>query len=328
MNKSIWLVLLVLLIGSFPHHKALSVAPPGLEALEEDAWTVVAAPQQRAAPTATFVVAYTGAWPNDARGAFEHALSIWSNLIVSPVPIQVAAEWTALPSGALGSAGPFLVLSPLPEHRPQTLYPVALVNARTGSDVLPTQVDITARFSSAANWYFGIDGQPSSGRFDFVSVVLHEIGHGLGLVDSFDVNGDQGQWGLSGFPLIYDAFVENLARDDLLDTTRFPNPSTALGNQLQSNDVYFNGALAGGANNGPRPRLYAPTTWRAGSSIAHLNESTYPNGDENSLMTPAIGPAEVIHSPGPVGRAMLGDLGWQLAPLDLPFSIYLPMVHK
>ena len=44
--------------------------------------------------------------------------------------------------------------------------------------------DIITSFNShaAVDWYFGTDGNTPSRRRDFVSVVLHEIGHGLGFI--------------------------------------------------------------------------------------------------------------------------------------------------
>lgn len=35
-------------------------------------------------------------------------------------------------------------------------------------------------FNSNTNWYYGIDGNPPSTKYDLISTVLHEIGHGLG----------------------------------------------------------------------------------------------------------------------------------------------------
>ena len=35
-----------------------------------------------------------------------------------------------------------------------------------------------------SDWYLELDGRPESDQFDLVSVVLHEISHGLGIVDS------------------------------------------------------------------------------------------------------------------------------------------------
>ena len=100
------------------------------------------------------------------------------------------------------------------------------------------------------------------------------------------------------------------------DITNFPNNSTSLGSQLTSNNLYWDGAFGVAANAGSRPRLYAPSTWNSGSSYSHLNESTYGNGTVNSLMTPFLSQAEVIHNPGPIVLGMFEDMGWSLDVTD------------
>ena len=58
----------------------------------------------------------------------------------------------------------------------------ALADAIAGRDTYAGRVDLTASFNSndKVNWYYGTDGNTPSGQFDFVTVVLHELGHGLG----------------------------------------------------------------------------------------------------------------------------------------------------
>ncbi len=51
-------------------------------------------------------------------------------------------------------------------------------------------------------------------------------------------------------------------------------------------------------------------SFQIGSSYVHLDENTYPAGDLNSLMTPTLGFAEVIHTPGPITLGTLTDMGW------------------
>jgi hypothetical protein len=127
-----------------------------------------------------------------------------------------------------------------------------------------------------------------------------------------------GRWGLSGFPVIYDRGSENGSGQSLLNVGAFPNPSVSLGNQLTSNNVYFNGPEAFTAAGGVSPKLYAPSTWKPGSSFSHLDEATYPAGNPNSLMTFALGTSESVHDPGPITLAMLRDLGWVTAnPTDV-----------
>jgi FG-GAP-like repeat len=147
-------------------------------------------------------------------------------------------------------------------------------------------------------------------QFDLMTVVLHELGHGLGFVGSMDGTGGIGSWGAFGYPFVYDRFAINGVGQLLLNTTLFPNPSLALGAQLASNNVFFYGLNARNANGGIAPKLYTPNPWVSVSSYGHLDESTYPNGNVNSLMTPGLGPGEAIHDLGPIVRGMFLDMGW------------------
>ena len=264
--------------------------------------------------TASFNVTYHG-FSDEAKTAFQAAVDVWSVMLTSRVTIRVTAHWTPLAPGVLGSAGPETFLrdfSAAPVAA--TWYPVALANTLQGSDLSPGNPHITANFNSNfANWYLGTDGLTPPDRFDLMSVVLHELGHGLGFVGSMNMsNNGAGSWGLgTGFPIIYDRFTENLQGQQLLDTALFPNPSAALAGQLQSNQLLFDGPHTR-ARNGTSPvRIYAPITWQQGSSFSHLNEVTFPSGNANSLMTPQIGMGEAIHAPGPIGLGVLHDLGWQ-----------------
>lgn len=265
----------------------------------------------RAPETATIRVTYHG-FSAQARTAFQRAVDIWETQISSPVVIEVDAYWESLGEGVLGAAGPSLVyrdFSGAPEAN--TWYPVALANALAGSD-LSSGPDIEASFNSSfGRWYFGTDGNTPSGQYDFVSVVLHEIGHGLGFLGSMEKSGALGSWGLGpGYPAIYDRFVENGAGRALLS---FPNNSTALGNQLVSNNLFFDGSSAVAGAGGTRPKLYAPNPWQSGSSYAHLDENKYPPGNVNSLMTPILNGAEANHNPGPITLGIFKDTGWTTA---------------
>ena len=291
-----------------PQHQVI------VRAMYQDMYTRIPPPQITDHPaTATFIVTYNGFTPA-AQAAFQRAVDIWSSLLVSAVSIRVTANWTPLGPGILGSAGASTIyrdFSGAPQ--PGTWYAVALAEKLAGIDLnATTTADINANFSSSiSNWYYGTDGNPPPGQFDLVSIVLHELGHGLTFFGSMTVSSGQGSWGLgTGFPVVYDRFAETGAGQSLINTTLFPNPSATLATQLQSNAVFFNGPQAVAGNGGTRPPLYVPASWISGSSYSHLNESTYPAGNPNSLMTPSFGTAEAIHNPGPVALGMFRDMGW------------------
>lgn len=261
--------------------------------------------------TATFEVEYVGFSP-EAKTAFQEAVNIWSTLIESPVKIKIKAFWRPLGTNVLGSAIWGTALANFPNaQKLNTFYPVALAEKIAGKELNhPDSADIFANFSSTTAWYYGTSGTPPVNTTDLVSVVLHEIGHGLGFTDSYDVDSGQGSHGVQTtiIPIIYDLAIENASNQNLFQT--FTSPSAALATQLLSNNIYYNSPLAKAANNNQLPRLYAPTTWNSASSIAHLNESTYTANDINSLMTPFIGFTEVMHDPGPIVMNIFSDMGW------------------
>ncbi|HEY1014684.1 MAG TPA: hypothetical protein VGE07_18380, partial [Herpetosiphonaceae bacterium] len=279
------------------------------------------------APTATINVTYTGFTPQ-AQAAFEYAATIWEGLLVSGVTIEVQASWEPLGTGILGSAGPSSLRRDF-AAAPQaaTWYPIAIANKLAGTDLDGTIGDINARFSSNfPNWYFGTDGNTPAGQYDFASVVLHELGHGLGFVGSMRVEGANGYWGGTSmtYPYIYDRFAVNGAGQLLI--AAYPNNSSALAGALTGNSVFFNGASARAANGGANVPLYAPTTWNQGSSYSHLAESF--NGTPNELMTYSIGTADSIHDPGPVTLGMFRDMGWSTAIVGPQTKTYLPFALK
>jgi hypothetical protein len=272
---------------------------------------------------ATIVVNYTG-FSFTAQVAFQKAVDYWEELIISPVTIEIDAEFVPLGSNVLGSAGPETI------HRNEcaamttaTWYPSAVANALCTTDlngsVSEGSASFNSSFSQGGGWYFGLDGNPAGNQWDFVTVVMHELGHALGFLGSMNVTGNNGRWGFSSFPpvnpMIFDIYAENAADGTgnvLWSDPGFPNPGPALKTQLTSQSVYFAGPATMTANGGNAARLYAPPTWQGGSSFSHLDEDEYPIGNGNSLMTPILSDGEAIHSPGALVLAMFEDMGWVL----------------
>lgn len=272
---------------------------------------------------ATFEITYSG-FSSEAKSAFQYAVDIWSALIESPVPIRIEASWTALSPGVLGSAGPEILHANFDVGVPDTWYASSLANALAGEDLSTESVDIVANFNSDFGaWYFGLDGNTPFGEIDFVSVVMHEIGHGLGFFGTMDVDDGAGNeecdgiagngcWGFDAHPGIadiFERFAEDLEGNLLVNTAVYPNPSIELGEALTEQDVFFDGPAAVSAY-GARPPLYAPSVWNVGSSFSHLDESAFPAGDPSSLMTPSVAGAEAIHDLGDVGCGIFADMGW------------------
>ena len=254
-------------VGSQPHAQARLVQP-------------------LIAPTAKINVTYIG-FSASARAAFQAAVNIWQTRIHSTVPIDVVADWSNLTAmygddSILGAAGPTTFVRNF-DNAPQqnVFYPAALANAIAGSDQLPPNVcnsdpsfpdasgaEITASFNSAqAAWYYGTDGNTPSNRVDLESVVLHELGHGLGFVGSYDgldpdtyQDSGRGYGGLSGDGQNLTVFDTMASDGSGTPLTSYTNGSLALGNVLRggANGVRWNGPNGVAANGGVRPLLFSP----------------------------------------------------------------------
>jgi hypothetical protein len=265
-----------------------------------------------------------------ARRAFEAAAAIWSDLVSSRVPISVDAASVTLEPSVLGQAGPtgFVALNRDGlGGTAKTDYPLALANAVVGHD-LSAGSDITAEFdTSATDLYFGTDGR-DNGKYDFETVVLHELGHGLGFLGSMDVDTDGfGFWGggpQHPQPTIYDRFtVRSGGTVQGKRLLSYPSGTVALGQALTSLDVYWDGPQGKAAYNGRPPRLYAPETWEPASSYSHLSTVDFPQSDVNALMTSVLSPDYVKRDPGPVVLGMFADMGWGVPPI--PGVRYTPL---
>ena len=186
-----------------------------------------------------------------------------------------------------------------------------------GEDLDPDDPDILVTMSSSEDWYFGLDGRPGEDQFDFVSVVLHEIGHGLGFYDSFkiDESTEETEYGIGddNIPTLFDSHIFDTEINRLVDKDEYTNPSTELTDAVTGITLFWGASKTLTANGGSYPvLLWAPEEYDSGSSVAHLNEFAYPPGVPNALMTPSRSRGKASHEPGPLMLAMLDDMGWTI----------------
>ncbi len=253
---------------------------------------------------------------------FVAAAQVWADILVSPVSIVIDAQFSSSlycvsNSATLGSAGPLSTyFSSGAESfglQSNVWYPTALINAHYGSDYFPSNADIDATFNadigdadclSGSGWYYGMDGNTPSGFIDFYEVVLHELGHGLGILSL--VNSDGSYSG--GVVDIFSTFLRD--QDSATDWTAMNNSQRGA-SLLDTGNLVWNGAgvtsLAGDLSagvNGGNVQMYAPSTYEGGSSVSHFDTALTPN----ELMEPQYtGNATYNHS-----VALLEDIGWTI----------------
>ena len=278
-----------------------------------------------AQPAAEFIVNYTG-FTRDAQAAFQRAVDIWASTLITTVPIEIDANFASVDDlddpeeyeNTLAFIRPSETWALARIGDQQIAVPIALANQRSERDRDPGEPDFAMTVIERSDWYMGLDGRPESNQFDLVSVVLHEISHGLGIVDSFELDDDgNGEYGLrfqngdERIPTLFDYFIHLRNGDQLI--ADLSSPSIELADAITSIKLFWAGSQTRRANGGrAHPMLWAPSEFVVASSIAHLDEDAYPSGTSNSLMTPQIARGEVSQSPGPLLRAMLKDMDYTI----------------
>jgi hypothetical protein len=261
--------------------------------------------------------------------AFQYAADLWGACINSNVTIVVEAQMDPLTCNAtsaiLGWAGASTI------HRDftgaplaGTWYPQALGNALRGSDLSPSNADIIATFNSNLNgdsgclggreWYYGYDGNPTGGDIDFVTVVMHEIGHGLGFQTFVDVQTGEKLGGRN------DMYMVHLEQAGAVPSS-YPQMSNAgrVAANISDPNLRWTGSsttsahpsipVTAGLNSG-YVRVHAPNPVAPGSSVSHWSRDVSPN----EVMEPAYtGPD---HDPG-LAFNLMEDIGWTIDPACL-----------
>jgi len=251
--------------------------------------------------------------PEETKAVFAQAGIIWGNLLQSPVPIKISLCWASLSSAStLGySGGGVLYRDYTNAPLSKTWYVSSLANSLAGKDLDSSKYDMHITYNKNFAWYMGTDANPPADKFDLETVALHEICHGLNFSGSMSYASGVANWGYnSGYPNIYDTFMRDGSGNSIIDTSRYPNNSAELGAVVTSSDLWFHGPQAMSENGGGRVKMYAPTTWKSGSSYSHLDYDAFASGN-NKLMRYAISKGTAIHDPGPVTMGLLKDLGWK-----------------
>ena len=251
-----------------------------------------------------FVVTYKN-FPDWAKRDFQAAVDIWGANFASSVPISIEASWGRSASfGVLGSARPgnyYAGFDGAPD--PSLWYPSALANALAGKDLDASNPEMLIQVNSSATWDTRNDGTPRANEFDLESVFLHEMAHGLGFLstDSYDTFFG---YGTIEQPTPFDAYAQLADKRRLSD---LPSPSLDLGKALTS-PLIWSGDSGTAANGGKPIVLYTPSRYEEGSSVSHIDESTYANLGSNSIMTPNLDPGEIFREPGSLLLGMMQDL--------------------
>jgi hypothetical protein len=327
-NPILWALLLVVVLLAVPAAEAATVTIINL-----DAGTGAGLDD----PTP---VAPVGNNPGTTLGqqrlnVFQRAGNIWGLLLNSNVNITVQATFTPLActstSATLGAAGALSVSASFPGAVfANTWYHAALANALAGADQDPANDDIIAFFNSnlgnpgcltGVNWYYGFDNVPPGGDIDFLTVILHEMGHGLG----FSSFVDETTGALLGPP-----FLNDVWNHFLLDATsgllwRSMTNAQRAASAVNTGNLVWRGANVSAASgiltSGINPatglvRMYAPNPVQPGSSVSHWDTVLAPN----EMMEPFLSLSTDDPS---LGVPLMADIAWSTNPQN--YWIYDPV---
>lgn len=274
-------------------------------------------------PTA---VSPVGGNPGTTLGAqryncFQYAANAWGLRLAGTRTVVVSAAFNVLQgdaqSAVLGSAGPNFVqrdwaLFP----KKGTWYVDALANQLQNQDINgAAQPEILAQFNSAVDnqvvlgsvdFYYGFDGNAGT-DIDFLTVVLHEIGHGLGFLDLLDA--DTGAE-FFGYDDAYSVWLE--------DTTYTPKNLSQMSDSQRYLAIRNDGnllwwgpkamaqallSLTQGARMDGRIQMFAPASYIAGSSTSHFDTDVTPNELMEPYATKSIRNLAMT-------TAAFEDIGW------------------
>lgn len=143
----------------------------------------------------------------------------WSQFLRSNIPIIVSVEFEdqgGSEGGSItlaGASAATQVRNFANAPRTNILYPIALANSLAGRDLsggpdIFVTVNSNAELSNSSSgnftWYYGLDGNSPFGTIDFLNVIAHELGHGLGF--AANVSSTSGAF-FGGIPNSYTSFV-------------------------------------------------------------------------------------------------------------------------
>jgi hypothetical protein len=184
--------------------------------------------------------------------AFQHAADIWGATLTSSVPIRIGASFVPLSctdnSAVLGSAGANEIWTDFPNApRLSTWYPSALASKLAGVDVsTPGEPHIISRFNSrlglfpdclpGPGFYLGLDNNAGP-AIDLVTVLLHEMAHGLGFQTFTD---DETGAEIQDVPSIWDHYLIDNRNERLwVDMT----PAERVASAISVDGLSWNGPI-------------------------------------------------------------------------------------
>lgn len=266
--------------------------------------------------TNKFVIYYnTSLPPTSVQNAISTAVNIYSSYYNISSFINVGVSWIDLSvvnPNLLGQGKPAqMCLHPNSSTFKYVLIPSSLYVQLTGQSNCPgapnaIHIMLSINNNPAAPWYTGVDGKPPNNQIDLMTVVMHELTHGMGFVSG--VNDASCAYPSSPDGYIYDWFA-------LKSLTGWPasflqvvsNPCTSNAAPLSGGLLTFQGTV-GGSSNSNFP-IYLPPVFALGSSISHVDTGGM---NVNLMMGYSIGSGKAFHDIGGFVWSVMATFGYNM----------------
>lgn len=221
----------------------------------------------------------------------------FTNIAGRKVRVAIALR-DDLPQGILGNSGSTSLWDQAREHVTTTAE--AAWRDGKSDDYFPGTADDIIQLSTTFPWHFG-PGLPEPGTYDFQSILVHEIVHGLGMTTG-NLRSNYGYYfGITQWDSLIRDLQGNVAAGG---TTGDPNPMTLIGPE---GTLYWTGANANATYGGNMPIFTDSERDRPGSTLSH----PAPIGE---LMSWSIFPMLPTRAPTKLVLDIFRDLGWSVNP--------------
>lgn len=241
--------------------------------------------------------------------------------------VHVGSQFTVLPCSddgtVLGQAG---ASDYYLDYSNGSVVPYALANHILDRDLNGSGLEIDTQFNSALDnqngctaglsWYYGFDSAPDDGT-SFLSVVLHEIVHGMGFIGLMESSAHAPvSWpdGKEGFSLLsknlgragLSATLDEMTRGQRIIAMTSGDRLTWKGDSANNKTSNYSSGV-----NQNEIQFYAPSSFDSGSSLSHFDVDLAPD----ELMEPIY--TDTFSDIG-LSLEVLIDIGWSPNPDNLP----------
>lgn len=248
----------------------------------------------------------TSTWTFEQIDAVTRALSTWDNLILNTPArkLSVGLYWIDQGYSALASAsspGIYYLTSGLQKCSTVAEKVWREGDASAGYD---NSFDIKIYCNSnQINWfYYGADTMAvDEWKYDFQTIITHEIGHALGFITYSKSDGTFQTYNVdsSSTTTIYSAFdslMTNAGKEQIISKANGGNQAFTVGETLALSDTGLT--------------VYNPSAWSNGSSMCHIDTDS----DPDALMRYIFGYNETQRTLTAAEVRLMSAMGWKTIP--------------